>query len=817
MLSRVIEFYTGLNFSIHKFFCGLSLTLIASTLLFTHAAYMSMEFEPGAFPNGGFETFPLGGSDDWDWPDEDWIWDSNVAHSGSHSAYVSRSAGPSTDFLWSARIPVQPSMSYTLAYWLRVEDASWAPAVEVFQYMSDGTQIGPRLRSWMDVGEGDRDWFPVALRFQTMPDVDYIRVRIYLWSDTQGAFWFDDFALNGASPAPYPLQSGFPVVAPGWVRYSSPAVADIDNDSKPELLIGGGGSVGGWDIDGTALAGFPISTGDERIIGQIAIADLDEDSDLEIAAGTRTSVYGDRGRVFIWHHTGIPLDGWPQSVDWLGQYGTDISEVYSVVLADIDGDDDLEVLAGTTNGAPDYWGAPGIHEDIPETPNLYAWHVDGSFVAGDWPNGHRTAAIYGAIAAGDLTGDGKSEVITGRDHHYLHAYAGDGTSLPGWPITTYLNANVGDYSIDIRIGYTHSAPVLADLDGDGTTEYIVVGDVSGPGNISDISNSGILVLKSNGTRWPGWETAALGDGILWDEYVPQQAPAIADLDQDGRLEIVVATHDGWIRAYKTDQAVLWGFNYTQGDLLFASEPVIGDIDGDQAPEIVFGTYDPKLGEGAVGLWALEADGIPVSGFPLAVGSPGIRAAPTLSDLDNDGDLEILAASWTGEIFVWDTPAPYSSAHLPWPTGRHDLRRSASYACSQTSTDFSLTRKFAFPVVAWQGESTTFTIRIQATSDAVPLTPTIHLTDTIPAGLSYVPGSLVATQGYVTETAGTIEWHSILSGTLTVDITYAATVTTPKVQLITNTVFIDTVFNGIISRTGYVYANGISFFLPVIVK
>jgi uncharacterized repeat protein (TIGR01451 family) len=706
---------------------------------------------------------------------------------------------------------VKPSTVYTLTYWLRTQNVNSGPSVYVHQYTNAGTRTGPRLGSYVDVGDGTNGWFRVSLRFQTMPDAHHVRLQLYVWTGITGTFWFDDFALDEGAPALYPFQNGFPVVASNRrVEFSSPAVADIDADGDNELLLGnGGGKVDGWGANGAVLPGFPFETGDKSIYGQLALGDLDGDQDLEIVAGTRASVYGERGRVFVWHHTGAVYAGWPKSVAWLGQYGTAWSEVRSVALVDIDGDSDLEVLAGTTNAAPEYSGP-----DPPIKLNLYAWHMNGTLVAGEWPTSG--AAIYGAIAGGDLTGDGTAEVVTGRDQQVLYAYAGDGNSLPGWPIVTLVDGNHGNWVTDPRLEHPNSAPIIADLDDDGVNEYVVVGNVKHPDDPTVIQNSGLLVLNPDGTRRLGWETAALGDGNPLPKSLPQQAPAVADLNRDGQLEIVVATYDGWIRAYRTDKSILWAVNFTQGDILAASEAVIGDIDGDCAPEIVFGTYDPVGADGTVGLWGLEADGTLIPGFPLAVGTPGIRAAPMLADLDGDGDLEILAAARTGEVFAWDTPVPYTPACQPWPMGRHDLTRSATFDRLKTEPDLSASRKFATRPAPRQGETITYVIRLHNIG-TTPLTHTLRLTDVVPAGLTYVHGSLTAPRGVVTDTGGLLQWSGVMSNTRILDVAYDVTVTTGAAELITNTVTIDTVIHGQITRSGAIIANGLPSYLPLVKK
>ncbi len=754
-------------------------------------------------PDGDFETYP-GDSPAWAWPESSaWSWDATVAHGGSHSVRVHRSNGESTASLWSAPIQVQPSADYTLSYWIRSRDATWYPSVSLYTLDADGLQTGVRLLIYANIDESDNQWTKIIYRFQTPPDAAKLLLRIFLYTDTSGTFWFDDFALDGGNPAVYPLMSGFPVQG-GWPFFSSPTVTDLYGNGQKVVLLGGSSIVNGWDARGLTLAGFPLHTGDRLIVSQIAVGDLDGQPGQEIVAGTRTLFYGVGGHVFIWHADGSRMSGWPRQVAWNTQASSGDSWVSSVALADIDGDRHLEVLAATNNNASN---APSTPTDVP---NLYAWHADGSLVPGDWPNWYTNAGIYGAIAAGDVNRDGKANLVTGRDFYYLHVYDQQGQHLPGWPIHTFLHSNDGDYHQDVRVVYDTGAPIIADLDDDGTREIIVTGNLKGPSNATTPFNSGLLVLEPDGSRRAGWQTAALGDGLQIYSNMPRQAPVVADLDGDGKLEIIVTMHDGWIRAYREDQTRLWEVNYTHGAMLFASEPVVGDVDGDGQLEILFGTYVPSSSDkyGPVGLWGLEANGREMSGYPLPVPLPGVRAAPTLADLNGDGKLDILAVTPEGQLFVWSTATPYAPERLPWPTGRHDVRRSGTYL---RPANFSRSWMKVTPPIAATNEQTHYTLHVETPS---PVTETVYLTDTLPTGLTLVPGSLSATAGSISANGNTITWHGDFALAAPLQITFDATVATTQAQTLLNTATIDAGSVGTSHISATFVANGSAFYFPL---
>jgi subtilisin family serine protease len=290
------------------------------------------------------------------------------------------------------------------------------------------------------------------------------------------------------------------------------------------------------------------------------------------------------------------------------------------------------------------------------------------------PLGNFPFSMPSPPALADLDGNGKDEiVVVQRTYLQLHVCRADGSERFGFPLDLGSNG----------YAFAKVAPVIGDIDFDSTLDIVVAS-----------FDCKVFAVDRDGFIRPGWP---------WQPTDPTNycGPiALSELNGDNRLEVVLggmAQRDlGWgVPAY---HAVLWALGGTglplsgwpryYGYGAAAGAPMVADVDGDGQREIVFDGDYPGWGDHSTwrpwDVQAANADGSAVAGFPrptMAAYSQGLANVSALADFDGDGSLELFWVSGPFpldddryrqvHLYLWDLPASPRPSPFDWPMYRHD--------------------------------------------------------------------------------------------------------------------------------------------------
>ncbi len=444
-------------------------------------------------------------------------------------------------------------------------------------------------------------------------------VPLYGMNSAHATNYLASAAYSGTTPAIDPATIYDPIVA-------TPAVADLDGDGTVEIVVSTyHGTVHVFNHDGTAYGhGFPYAlpdvtsamTAPDRILqrglfSSPVLADLDNDSRLDIVFGAMDGhVYALNGM------TAAVKPGFPVEIHF-PEANTEYNRIFgNVGIGNFNGDNIPDIVAVSSEK---------LRGDN-NTGAIYIVHGDGNLHAGgpfhpNWPIAMTSfnffplvgEGISGAPPIADIDGDGRDELVLTGNALPTIAFA-RGVQAPherrpalntlavqALAQTSRRGPLTNNTTQIVSFANVFSMGAWGDMDGDQSPDYVISGaelnlaiNLGGGGRARPFFHLVGAFRGRDGTVLPGFPQ-------LIEDYTFFMNPAIASVNGDPYPELILGTGGYYLEAFDACGRVPSGWPKFTGGWMIPS-PALGDLNGDHTVEVVSGTRSGQLWA-----WRTEAD------------------------------------------------------------------------------------------------------------------------------------------------------------------------------------------------------------------
>jgi len=515
-----------------------------------------------------------------------------------------------------------------------------------------------------------------------------IKLETYHGTEQSQTFIYDIY-LDPTLKEGWPVRLDFYYDSSGgyyyWAGFLEPVVVDINNDNIEEIIVYKGGvppKLFVYEPDGSLLWSKDIGTTQEVAGGNlhIPIVGYINNSENPKIIVHLPDFSNEKAYLYVLNGDGSFFGNFPVEIPF------DFHP--TIALKDLNLDDNEEIIIKGN--------------DMYLNEKMTIVNIEGQIIS-SWNQTDKSwsGSIESSPAFGNFDEDPELEIVVARPAESaggiwendtlvdidntgeVSIYNLDGSLLPGWPINI--------------CGIIFSSPAVGDINNDGDLEIVFGTMYATMDGSINYSCGGLYALDKRGNILQGWPFEKGQE--FWS------SPSLADFNGDNYLEIGVSKlgfpPKTFILNYDGSMVDGWP-EYTSWFSYYST--IIGDITGDHIPDLLTTAgsgAESAYYSGGGGVYAFNFSGNSIPGFPKFT-EVDAQAPATISDIDNDGKLEVIASSdwdfdiaenedkYRGTIYVWELDSNLNQETMHWPRFHHDTENTGLYSSPLQQGIYSFT-------------------------------------------------------------------------------------------------------------------------------